>query len=94
MSIKIVFIVVFIFIIYSLGSALFHIVKHKDQEQSGKTVKALTFRIGLSLILFIMIFIAYATGLIKPMGIGARMQMLKQSQIQHSNRSLSESSKP
>ena len=82
MSIKLVFIVVFIFIIYSLGSARCHIVKHKDLQQSGKTAKALTFRIGLSLALFIMLFIAYATGMIKPTGIGARMQVVKQSQIQ------------
>lgn len=82
MSLKLVFIIVFIFIIYSLGSALFHIVKHKDKQQTGKTVKALTFRIGLSLVLFIMLFIAYATGMIKPQGIGARMQVVKHSLIQ------------
>lgn len=83
MPIKIIFIIIFIFIIISLGSALFNLVKHKDQEHSEKTAKALTFRIGLSLLLFIMIFIAYATGMIKPEGIGARMQMQKQSSLQH-----------
>jgi predicted membrane protein len=82
MPIKIIFVVAFIIIIISLGSALFHLVGHKDQEHSKKTVKALTFRIGLSLILFIIMYIAYATGLIKPEGIGARMQMLKQNQNQ------------
>lgn len=80
MSIKIVFITIFIIIICSLGSALFHIVRYKDQEQSKKTAKALTIRIGLSLTLFITIFIAYATGLIKPTGIGVRMQKLNQIQ--------------
>ena len=83
MSIKIISIIAFIIIIFSLGSALFHLVKRKDQEQSEKTVKALTVRIGLSLVLFIMIFIAYATGMIKPEGIGARMQMMKQNQLQN-----------
>jgi hypothetical protein len=83
MSIKLVFVIVFIFIIYSLGSALFHLVRHRDQERSSKTVKALTVRIGLSLALFMMIFIAYATGLIKPEGIGARMQMVKQNHLQN-----------
>lgn len=82
MPIKIFFIVAFIFIIISLGNALFHLVKHKDQDHSKKTVNALTFRIGLSLVLFIMMYIAYATGLIKPEGIGARMQMQKQNQTQ------------
>lgn len=79
MPIKIFFIIAFLLIIISLGSALFHLVKHKDQEHSAKTVKALTFRIALSLVLFIMMYIAFATGLIKPEGIGARMQMQKQS---------------
>ncbi|MCK5478894.1 MAG: twin transmembrane helix small protein [Methylococcales bacterium] len=82
MPIKIIFIILFIIIIFSLGSALFHLVKRKDQEQSEKTAKALTIRIGLSLVLFVMIFIAYATGMIKPEGIGARMQMMKQNQLQ------------
>jgi hypothetical protein len=56
------------------------LVKHKDEDHSKKTVKALTFRIGLSLLLFIMIFIAYFTGIIKPEGIGARIQHFKQNQ--------------
>jgi uncharacterized membrane protein len=77
MLIKSFVIVAFILIIISLGSALYHLVKRGDQEQSDQTVKALTFRIGLSVALFILIFIAYASGLIKPEGIGARMQYLK-----------------
>lgn len=81
MSIKIIFIIVFILILYSLGSALFHLVIRKDKEQSEKTVKALSYRIGISLVLFILMYIAVATGLVKPEGIGARMQMLKQSPI-------------
>ncbi len=80
MPIKIIFIIVFIFILISLGSALIHMVRHKDQEHSAKTAKALTYRIGLSLFLFLLMFIAYATGLIKPEGIGARMEMVKQKQ--------------
>lgn len=85
MLIKSFVIIAFILIIISLGSALFHLVKHKDEEQSHKTVKALTFRIGLSVVLFILIFLAYATGLIKPQGIGARMQQLKQQSTQNNN---------
>jgi len=85
MSIKLFFIIAFILILISLGSALFHLVTHTEQEQSQKTAKALTFRIGLSLVLFIMIYIAYVTGMIKPEGIGARMQMLKQNQSTTAN---------
>ncbi|MDP1771609.1 MAG: twin transmembrane helix small protein [Methylobacter sp.] len=73
MIIKSIVIIAFILIIISLGSALFHLIKHKPQEQSGKTVKALTFRITLSIVLFIFIFIALATGMITPHGLGARM---------------------
>ncbi len=73
MIIKTIVIIAFILIIISLGSALFHLVKHKTEEQSEKTVKALTFRIALSLVLFIFIFIALATGMFTPHGIGARM---------------------
>ena len=74
MLMKILVIVVFIAIVVSLGSALFHLVKRKDNDESGKTAKALTVRIGLSLLLFILLFIAFATGLFQPTGIGARIQ--------------------
>ncbi|MDD5460422.1 MAG: twin transmembrane helix small protein [Methylococcales bacterium] len=73
MIIKSVVIIAFILIIISLGSALFHLVRHKTEEQSEKTVKALTFRITLSILLFIFIFIAVATGIFKPHGLGEKM---------------------
>jgi cytochrome c biogenesis factor len=75
--IKIIVIIAFILIIISLGSALFHLIKPKSEEESEKTVKALTFRIVLSLVLFIFVFIMVATGLYKPQGIGAGMLMQK-----------------
>ncbi len=81
MTIKLIFIIIFIFIILSMVFALFHLVKNKDPEQSGKTVKALTIRIGLSLLLFIMLFVVYSMGLIKPEGIGARIHMQNQTSI-------------
>jgi len=73
MMIKSIIVLAFLLIIFSLGSALFHLMRPKSPEHSEKTVKALTFRIGLSLVLFILIFAAVATGLIQPTGIGARM---------------------
>lgn len=75
--IKIIVILAFILIIISLGSALFHLVQNKGEEHSEKTVKALTFRIALSIVLFVFIFIMVATGLYKPQGLGAGMQMQK-----------------
>lgn len=77
MIIKSIVILAFLLIILSLGSALYHLVKGGTQAQSEKTAKALTFRIGLSVALFILLFIAYASGLVKPEGIGARIQHLK-----------------
>jgi len=68
---KIIIIIAFIAILFSLGSALFHLVNH--EKQSKKTVNALTFRIGLSILLFIFLFIAIATGLITPHGIGSKL---------------------
>ncbi|MCK5871593.1 MAG: twin transmembrane helix small protein [Methylococcales bacterium] len=74
MMIKSLVIIAFLLIIASLGSALYTMIKNKQGEDPKKTVKALTFRISVSVVLFILVIMAYATGLIKPEGIGARMQ--------------------
>jgi Protein of unknown function (DUF2909) len=75
--IKIILVAVFLMILASLGSALFHLVKHKGDASSEKTVKALTFRVGLSVLLFVFVFILVATGIVKPHGIGNRIQQQK-----------------
>jgi len=72
MFIKTLFIIAFLLIIISLGSALFHLVNHQGEQESQKTLKALTIRIGLSVALFIMLFVAVATGLVTPHGIGTK----------------------
>ncbi|HTU65898.1 MAG TPA: twin transmembrane helix small protein [Steroidobacteraceae bacterium] len=64
--IKILIIVVLFAIVGSLGSALFHL--SKGQGDSKKMVKALSVRIGLSLALFILLMLAWYTGLISPHG--------------------------
>jgi hypothetical protein len=48
--IKVVIVLVFLGILISLGSGLFYLVK--DHGDSRRTVKALTFRVGLSVGLF------------------------------------------
>ncbi len=75
MIFKTLVVIVFLFIVGSLASALFHLVKRKDSdpEQSLKTVKALTFRIGLSLVLFIFVIIALKLGWFEPSGMVTRM---------------------
>jgi len=58
-------------ILYSLGSALFFLVREKQgsKRDSDRVVKALSWRIGLSFVMFIMIMIAFALGWIVPHGI-------------------------
>lgn len=59
------FIILFLLVIFfSLGSALYYLVH--DQGKTERTVKALSWRIGLSLLLFVLLFIAFALGWITP----------------------------
>lgn len=53
-------------ILYSLGSGLYYLVRERDEKDSTNVAKALTWRIGLSLLLFILIFIAFALGWLQP----------------------------
>ena len=52
------------FIFFSLGSALYFLVR--DPSESTRVVKALTWRIGLSLVLFALLMIAFMMGWISP----------------------------
>jgi len=81
MLIKTIAIIAFVAVIFSLGQALYHLVKTKDEEQSRKTARALTFRIGISLGLFVLLAIALLLGLYQPTGIGARIQMQHQQAV-------------
>jgi len=76
--IKIIVIACFLLIIASLGTALYNLIAKKPEEHSPKTVQALTVRIGLSLLLFIFVFIAFRSGLIEPHGIGAKIEQSRQ----------------
>ena len=60
--------VLFLFIIIgSLFSGLFYLVK--DKGTSERTVRALTVRISLSVLLFVLLMLGYATGLLQPHGV-------------------------
>lgn len=59
---RIVVILFLLFILGSLGSALYYLIK--DKGNSERTVKALTWRIGLSITLFILLIAGHYTGLI------------------------------
>ena len=63
---KVFVIVIFLGIVGSLGSGLFYMVK--DKGESDRMVRALTIRISISILLFILLFIAWAAGLIQPHG--------------------------
>ncbi|ETO92590.1 twin transmembrane helix small protein [Legionella oakridgensis] len=64
MFIKGIIILIMLIILAALASSLIFLVK--DAGKSKRTVKALTWRIGLSLCLFIFLFLAFALGIISP----------------------------
>ena len=66
--IKILIIVTLFAIVFSLGSALFHLSRGKGDPK--KMVRALTIRVGLSVALFILLMLAWYNGLISPHGVG------------------------
>jgi cytochrome bd-type quinol oxidase subunit 2 len=73
-AVKILIIVVLFAIIGSLGSALFHMSRNKgnDPEHSRKMARALTIRVGLSVVLFILLMLAWYNGLITPHGLAGK----------------------
>lgn len=65
MIIKTILIILFVGIFFSLGSALFFLVRGKE-ENDINIVKALTWRIVLSMVLFAILLFAFAMGWIVP----------------------------
>jgi hypothetical protein len=68
MLVKAIIILFLLIIIFSLGSALTFLVRGAKNDDT-RMVKALSWRIGLSLLLFLLLFVAFAMGWIKPHGI-------------------------
>jgi hypothetical protein len=63
-----IIVVLFLFaILGSLGSGLFYLMK--DKGSSDRTVRALTVRISLSVLLFMLLMLGYLTGLLQPHGL-------------------------
>jgi hypothetical protein len=67
MLIKLFVILLLLVILGSLGSALFFLVK--DGPDSQRTVRALTWRIALSIGAFLVLMLGYFAGIIQPHGI-------------------------
>jgi len=65
--------IAFLAIIASLGSALFFMLKDGSdgKAKSGNMARALAFRVGFSIVLFVCILIAWKMGYIQPTGIAA-----------------------
>jgi Protein of unknown function (DUF2909) len=68
MLIKAFVIIILLLILASLGSGLVFMIRGGGHN-SRRMVKALTLRIGLSVGLFFLLLLAYATGLINPHGL-------------------------
>jgi hypothetical protein len=64
---KAIIVLVLFIIIGSLFSGLFYLIR--DKGTSERTVRALTVRISLSVLLFILLMIGYATNLLQPHGV-------------------------
>jgi Protein of unknown function (DUF2909) len=69
-SVKWLVLLAFVLIIGSLGSALVFMVK--DRGKTNKTFQFLALRVGLSISLFSLIWLAYHMGWIQPTGIPIR----------------------
>ena len=67
MLFKIIIVILLMVVLFSLGSALYHLISKKGD--SDKLLKSLTWRIGLSIFIFILLFIGQSMGLITPHGI-------------------------
>jgi len=65
---KVFIVIVFIMIALSLASGLFFLVK--DDSESNRLVTSLTFRVALSIILFVSLFVGYKFGWIQPHDLG------------------------
>ena len=68
---RIVVLAVLLAIVASLGTALYHLASGRDlvdPERSAKMVRALTWRVALSVGLFLLLVLAWRLGFIEPHG--------------------------
>ena len=63
----------FVVIIGALGSALFFMMRggNNDHQKSNNMFRALALRVGISIVLFVCILLAWKFGYIRPTGIPA-----------------------
>ena len=68
MLIKILIVLFLIVIVYNLFAGLFFMMT--DKGKTNRTVRALTWRIGLSVFLILLVILGILTGVIKPHDLG------------------------
>jgi len=78
MLMKIIIILFLITILYSLASSFFFLVK--DKGEGDRTVRRLSWRVGLSLVLFIFLWVAHLMGWLDtnpqgPIGVSETIQV-------------------
>lgn len=66
---KVLIAVFLVAIVYNLGAGLFFMMT--DKGQTDRTVKALTRRIGLSVLLILLVMLGIWLGIIKPHGVSS-----------------------
>jgi succinate dehydrogenase/fumarate reductase cytochrome b subunit len=64
---KLLIIAFIILIIWNLGAGLYYMMV--DKGKTNRTVNALSWRIGLSVLLIALLFLGIITGVVKPHGI-------------------------
>jgi succinate dehydrogenase/fumarate reductase cytochrome b subunit len=65
---KLLIIAFLILIVWNLGAGLYYMMV--DKGRTNRTVKSLTWRIGLSMALILLVVAGIFTGVIRPHGIG------------------------
>ena len=75
-SMKILVALAFLAIIASLGSALFFMMRGNgnDRQRGKHMARALALRVGLSIVLFLCLLLAWKLGYIQPSGLPVRMR--------------------
>jgi len=68
MPTKLIIILFLIVIVYNLGAGLYYMMT--DKGKTDRTVRALTWRIGLSVFLILLVIVGLMTGAIQPHGVG------------------------
>ena len=66
---KYVLIAVLVVIVLSLADAMFYLARDAGKKDKQRVVRALTVRIGLSLLLFTLVVLSAIFGLIEPHGV-------------------------